>query len=85
MRPDSLDIMPPRRSLLFPGGVMTQQMLLRSDVPVAPGVGLCRCGHALAGHGRISTRYCEATVAQSLARGCICPAVPPSGGRAGPC
>jgi hypothetical protein len=33
---------------------------------------LCACGHALAAHDVISTRYCAATTAHQLSRGCIC-------------
>jgi hypothetical protein len=31
------------------------------------------CEHALADHDPISLRYCRATQAQAIPRGCICP------------
>lgn len=30
------------------------------------------CGHDVADHDAIGSRYCRATEAQALARGCIC-------------
>ncbi|HEY3736576.1 MAG TPA: RGCVC family protein [Jatrophihabitans sp.] len=31
------------------------------------------CDHAIADHDPVSLRYCHATQAQALSRGCICP------------
>ncbi|MGY2084674.1 RGCVC family protein [Blastococcus sp. SYSU DS0539] len=31
------------------------------------------CPHPLAGHDRISLRFCEATRTHDSARGCVCP------------
>lgn len=33
----------------------------------------CTCGHPSADHDRVGLRYCEATTAGGLDRGCICP------------
>jgi len=46
-----------------------------SAQPVAPPTptGSCDvCGHALTGHDTIASRYCSATQANALTRGCIC-------------
>jgi hypothetical protein len=32
----------------------------------------CDCGHSAAGHDHIAVRYCRATAANVLVRGCIC-------------
>jgi hypothetical protein len=32
----------------------------------------CACGHPQAQHDRIATRYCLATAASRLTRGCVC-------------
>ena len=32
----------------------------------------CACGHPHADHDAIAARYCAATIAGSLARGCVC-------------
>jgi hypothetical protein len=32
----------------------------------------CVCGHLFAQHDAIATRYCDATTAGGLARGCVC-------------
>lgn len=34
----------------------------------------CACGHPLAHHDVIAARYCAATIAGSMDRGCICAA-----------
>jgi len=34
----------------------------------------CVCGHPIADHDAIATRYCAVTVAGSLDRGCVCSA-----------
>jgi len=34
--------------------------------------GLCPCGHPPEDHDPIADRYCKATIASALARGCIC-------------
>lgn len=34
------------------------------------------CAHSLADHDPISQRYCQATQARALSRGCICPTSP---------
>jgi hypothetical protein len=39
------------------------------EVPMAS---MCACGHALDEHDVIASRYCDATLAGVLARGCIC-------------
>ena len=31
------------------------------------------CGHAVSAHDRISSRYCDATIAHATTRRCICP------------
>ena len=37
-------------------------------------VGSCAaCPHALADHDRISLRFCQATQASAMTRGCVCP------------
>jgi hypothetical protein len=41
------------------------------DAP-APAPALCGCGHPLQRHDAIAARFCEATVAGALTRGCIC-------------
>jgi hypothetical protein len=33
----------------------------------------CGCGHPNANHDVVAARYCAATIAGSMARGCICP------------
>lgn len=33
----------------------------------------CPCGHLSAEHDRVGLRYCQATFAGDLERGCICP------------
>jgi hypothetical protein len=33
---------------------------------------ICACGHPLDDHDQIGLRYCSATVAGLLSRGCIC-------------
>jgi hypothetical protein len=35
---------------------------------------LCECGHAHADHDKVAARYCAATIAGSLTRGCLCAA-----------
>ena len=41
--------------------------------PVAPSLMvLCSCGHPLDRHDRVGTRYCAATAASDVPRGCIC-------------
>ena len=45
---------------------------LQSDVTAAP-VPMCDvCAHAISGHDVTATRYCDATQANALSRGCIC-------------
>lgn len=41
----------------------------------------CRCGHAVAEHDAIGTRFCAASTGGDLDRGCICGPVPPHSGR----
>jgi hypothetical protein len=39
-----------------------------------PQDGVCGvCGHPLSAHDAISVRYCAATAAGALTRGCVCP------------
>jgi hypothetical protein len=33
----------------------------------------CECGHLPVEHDRVALRYCQATLAAGLERGCICP------------
>jgi hypothetical protein len=47
---------------------------IRTIESVAPIVAWCPCGHAPEVHDAIATRYCGATIAGHLERGCICPA-----------
>lgn len=35
---------------------------------------MCECGHPHIRHDMIASRYCAATLAGSLPRGCVCPA-----------
>ncbi|MDQ1706276.1 MAG: hypothetical protein QOF18_2642 [Frankiaceae bacterium] len=42
----------------------------------APPAGQCECGHALARHDPIASRFCLATAAGALERGCICSSGP---------
>ena len=47
------------------------------EPPAAPakaGADQCGCGHADKAHDVIAKRFCAATHAQSLTRGCICAA-----------
>lgn len=30
------------------------------------------CGHLVSAHDRVATRYCDATLNNALARGCLC-------------
>ena len=46
-------------------------------VPVRVAVATCTCGHADDDHDAIARRYCGATIAAALSRGCIC-ATPPA-------
>ena len=32
----------------------------------------CKCGHPIADHDAIATRYCRATATGALSRGCMC-------------
>lgn len=41
----------------------------RADAPLTV---MCACGHALDQHDVIASRYCDATLAGVLQRGCIC-------------
>jgi hypothetical protein len=51
--------------------VMTETIgLLTTDGQAT--VVMCACGHRLEHHDRIGLRYCQATSANSLSRGCIC-------------
>lgn len=43
-------------------------------LPVA--VATCTCGHGDEDHDAIARRYCAATIAAALPRGCICSAPP---------
>jgi hypothetical protein len=44
-----------------------------ADAPVTLGAPACDvCGHPMTSHDRISTRFCDATQAGALSRGCIC-------------
>jgi len=36
---------------------------------------VCACGHLAANHDRIAKRYCAATAAGQLDRGCVCQSV----------
>jgi hypothetical protein len=49
--------------------IETIRTLTTDDQTVAV---MCACGHRLEHHDRIASRYCQATVASSLTRGCIC-------------
>jgi hypothetical protein len=51
------------------GGI---SMLSPHPVAVTAPPRLCACGHALITHDVIATRYCMATTAHKLSRGCIC-------------
>ncbi|MGH3377243.1 MAG: RGCVC family protein [Actinoallomurus sp.] len=42
---------------------------LRCETPL---VTLCACGHPVADHDPVAARYCRATAAGSLLRGCVC-------------
>ncbi len=43
------------------------------DEPVVePALAMCACGHLLVRHDAIAARYCDATLAGVLPRGCIC-------------
>lgn len=49
------------------------QLDLSTDVKVSDEQTRCvACGHDVVDHDAISDRYCRATQAQALARGCIC-------------
>lgn len=37
-----------------------------------PPTDLCVCGHPTEQHDPIASRYCEATIAGDLKRGCVC-------------
>jgi hypothetical protein len=43
-------------------------------------VALCACGHPLDHHDAIATRFCDATLAAALPRGCICKPLSPGTG-----
>ena len=36
---------------------------------------VCACGHALAEHDALASRYCQATARGGLDRGCMCASV----------
>lgn len=38
---------------------------------------LCHCGHDLRAHDAIAGRYCQATKAADVIRGCACGPIPP--------
>jgi hypothetical protein len=42
------------------------------DTTQAPMTSMCACGHPIDTHDAIATRYCDATLAGVLPRGCIC-------------
>jgi hypothetical protein len=43
------------------------------DAPIAVAAPTCDvCGHPMSAHDRISSRFCDATQAGALSRGCIC-------------
>jgi hypothetical protein len=51
---------------------MTSPVLTPISDPAAT-VLLCdACGHPLGGHDATAARYCKATVANALSRGCVC-------------
>jgi hypothetical protein len=41
------------------------------------------CGHDLASHDAISSRYCRASLSRAMDRGCVCPKVGKAGALAG--
>jgi hypothetical protein len=53
---------------------------MTSTVPryqqMTPTLAYCSCGHRSDGHDRIAARYCAATLANQLRRGCICNPAP---------
>jgi len=48
----------------------------REAAPSPMAVAACICGHPIDDHDAVGRRYCAATVAAVLPRGCICAAVP---------
>lgn len=52
---------------------MTTTELLSPDAKEVEGKPVCAsCAHDLAAHDAIGSRYCQATEASVLCRGCIC-------------
>jgi hypothetical protein len=45
--------------------------------PVTTPSPLCHCGHDLRAHDAIAGRFCRATKAADVARGCACGPIPP--------
>jgi hypothetical protein len=37
---------------------------------------LCHCGHTVAEHDVVATRYCRVTLSEALPRSCTCPVGP---------
>jgi hypothetical protein len=60
--------------LPLPGvrGISVTERVTNDDGDDPPMASICACGHAVGWHDRIAARYCEATQAGVLARGCIC-------------
>jgi hypothetical protein len=53
---------------------MVPTVVLSSPRPPVEEAGACAsCLHPLDAHDRISLRYCQATQAAALTRGCVCP------------
>jgi len=44
----------------------------RIDADDSPAPQVCGCGHPVADHDVIAVRFCDATLAGVLARGCVC-------------
>jgi hypothetical protein len=53
-------------------GLTATAAAVEPDTTQAPMTSMCACGHALDTHDAIASRYCDATLAGVLPRGCIC-------------
>jgi hypothetical protein len=42
------------------------------DEGAPTGPASCACGHSSASHDRVAARYCAATTAGNISRGCLC-------------
>jgi hypothetical protein len=60
--------------LPLPGvrGISVTERVTTDDEADPPLASICACGHAVEWHDTIARRYCDATQAGILARGCIC-------------